>query len=947
MALLSVLVALALPWSTLAAGAADCNSSKTSMATACPGIFTETETELDAGMIALICDNTTCNEAVIAANRSCSGQQEANNSSNSSMNSSAASFSQMLNICTPCVRSFWALQFTCNFSNNDMPTYEDLCVVDSECHKALKITETNCKNTPMGEQLDLETELNKISQMCDSGKCAFSVQAVGAHERCNAGQGTKLEAACTTACNPLFCTFVEDCKGQVDDLPAFMNRSTPVTPLTVMRPAEAILGDLVASLANKSSVSASTSTGEVQVSKLEVVPGLSAAVIQVNKTEGLASQLVDVRLYEVLGDERQELKPTGLETPIQITVLANWSSSPGAYCAFWDEAAEQWSAEGLTESESVSGALVCTTTHLTIFAALRWDFLYKLVEQLKCTNVRMLALHSESDGSWTYRPGGLLLWFALIASSGFVIYSNQVDVAMKKSGLWDDGCFITQVPKGKRTPMGCLNVAGGAATFVPQQLSLGLELRTTEAGMHAFLSRSSGLTVRTINRHYWNRDGFVQGDLAVETSMPLAHMFEEFMGHLAPWFLELYGETLGFSGRFRLLFHAVHPILQVRRFDLEASAVKRSMLLVDEILGGLVISALFFSASASALSVSSSALCEQTQYDATRFVLIGLVSSSFVRLPLALAAYMTLRFFVHEDLWGDDAQKNRQLRRWQLTDCATWAVGSTYRLLCVFFLVAFLNDLHGLDEWKWVLSFVCVLLRSILLLPAAHALLLTLAVELVRRADPQFVAAGHPQLGFSHKPSPDIHPKVLDLATRSMTVDDLLHFYNKLGTEVMPHFDPRTSTTHDVVRQAIIPLSGAEHAGDAGSAYATVVANGQPRLPQKLVTHNWSNIFSHLIAAVLADCMNSQTFENSLAMLLEPQGLEALRKRLAHKLHHSYWICIFSVNQHTGICATPPEADLRFARDAHSALYLPPGEALDRRSVRDEQVRRHDGLSDK
>ncbi|CAE8618650.1 unnamed protein product [Polarella glacialis] len=772
--------------------------------------------------------------------------------------------------------------------------------------------------------------------------------------------------------------------------------STPVTPLTVMRQAEAMLGDLVASLENKSSVSTSTPTGEVQLSKLELAPGQSAAIIEVSNTDvvvsiprsvietrsgstllllvatssldmastaslnaislqasgftkkcGLASQMVDVRLYERLGHELNLLETTGLETPVLITVLANWSSSPGSLCAFWDEAAWQWSVEGLTESASVSGALVCASTHLTIFAALRKEFLDKFVEQLKCTNVRMLALHSGSDGSWTYRPGGLLLWLALIASSGFVIYSNKVDVAMKKTGLWDDGFFITQVPKNKRTPMGCsffrevlrsvpqrcrwCRDSCAAAAVSLERMTLlrkRLELGTTEAGLHAFLSRNSGLTVRTINRHYWNRDGFVQGDLAVEKSMPLAHMFEESTGHLAPWFLELYGETLGFAGRVRLLFQAVHPILQVLRFDLETSAVRRSMLLVDEILGGLVISALFFSASASALSVNSSALCAQMQYDATRFVLIGLVSSSVVRLPLAIAAYMTLRFFVHEDLsaittmpkkvgkqkvgkffWGSEAQKSRQLRRWQLADYLIWAVGSTYRLLCVFFLVAFLNDLHGLDEWKWVLSFVCVLLRSILLLPAAHALLLTLAVELVRRSDPQFVAGGHPQLGFSPEPSLDVHPKVLDLATRSMTVDDLLQFYGKLGTEVMPHFDPRKSTTHDVVRQAIIPLSGAGVAGGVGSAYATVVANGQPRLPQKLVTHNWSNIFSHLIAAVLADCMNCQTFEKSLAMLLEPKGLEELRKRLANKLHNRYWICIFSVNQHAGICATPPEAD--------------------------------------
>ncbi|CAE8594683.1 unnamed protein product [Polarella glacialis] len=212
-ALLSVLVALALPWtSAQPAGAADCKIQMTSIATACPGMFTQPALQV-AGLIALVCDDTTCNEAVVAVNSSCSGQQE------------AASFSQMLGFCNPCMRSFLAVSSTCNTSNNG-PTYEGVCVVDTECYKALKVTETNCQNTaPMGE-FDLKKEVNQMWQMCDSGKCAFSVQAVGADERCIAGQGPKLEAACTTACNPLFCTFVEDCNGQVDDLPAFMNRSS-------------------------------------------------------------------------------------------------------------------------------------------------------------------------------------------------------------------------------------------------------------------------------------------------------------------------------------------------------------------------------------------------------------------------------------------------------------------------------------------------------------------------------------------------------------------------------------------------------------------------------------------------------------------------------------------------------------------------------------------------
>ena len=46
-----------------------------------------------------------------------------------------------------------------------------------------------------------------------------------------------------------------------------------------------------------------------------------------------------------------------------------------------------------------------------------------------------------------------------------------------------------------------------------------------------------------------------------------------------------------------------------------------------------------------------------------------------------------------------------------------------------------------------------------------------------------------------------------ELAGRGIRVRQLLDFYARLGEDVMTHFDPAKSTTHDVVRQAIIPLS--------------------------------------------------------------------------------------------------------------------------------------------
>ncbi|CAL1128062.1 unnamed protein product [Cladocopium goreaui] len=95
-----------------------------------------------------------------------------------------------------------------------------------------------------------------------------------------------------------------------------------------------------------------------------------------------------------------------------------------------------------------------------------------------------------------------------------------------------------------------------------------------------------------------------------------------------------------------------------------------------------------------------------------------------------------------------------------------------------------------------------------------------------------------------------------------------------------------------------------------GYAYASCVNMGQPQLGQKMVTHSWRNKFSFLLAAIIADALDSQLYD-SVMQLLKDQKFEelceALNRRM--KLDVAYWVCAFSVNQHAGICASPDARD--------------------------------------
>ncbi|CAE7866159.1 hypothetical protein AK812_SmicGene38019 [Symbiodinium microadriaticum] len=77
-----------------------------------------------------------------------------------------------------------------------------------------------------------------------------------------------------------------------------------------------------------------------------------------------------------------------------------------------------------------------------------------------------------------------------------------------------------------------------------------------------------------------------------------------------------------------------------------------------------------------------------------------------------------------------------------------------------------------------------------------------------------------------------------------------------------------------------------------------------------MVTHSWRNKFVNLLAAVLADALEMETYDHMVQLLKERQFgklADALRRK--GKLEVPYWICAFSVNQHAGICATPPPTD--------------------------------------
>jgi len=135
------------------------------------------------------------------------------------------------------------------------------------------------------------------------------------------------------------------------------------------------------------------------------------------------------------------------------------------------------------------------------------------------------------------------------------------------------------------------------------------------------------------------------------------------------------------------------------------------------------------------------------------------------------------------------------------------------------------------------------------------------------------------------------------MAHRGFTLQALVDFLRRLPT-VMPQYDYSQTRTVDVVWHVVIPETR-----ERGCAYADLMSAGQPLLPDKMVSHNWGNLFSHLCAAIFADALGSNDFW-SIVPLLQPDCIGVLEAQLndCGALQRTRWLCIFGVNQHVSIC---------------------------------------------
>ena len=160
--------------------------------------------------------------------------------------------------------------------------------------------------------------------------------------------------------------------------------------------------------------------------------------------------------------------------------------------------------------------------------------------------------------------------------------------------------------------------------------------------------------------------------------------------------------------------------------------------------------------------------------------------------------------------------------------------------------------------------------------------------------------------------------KVEELSMRGMTLRSLLQFYQE-NLRSMPDwkYSPREHKTRDVVRRVIIPLTSSEECAFSVSAFN----KDGPKRAQVMVTHNWGNSFSDLLAAVLSDALQECSFSLPAELLQEDCAfLQDLLAKMGG-LDETYWICAFAVNQHISICHSNPYDRDPFTDQLHPVCH--------------------------
>lgn len=415
----------------------------------------------------------------------------------------------------------------------------------------------------------------------------------------------------------------------------------------------------------------------------------------------LTSEPLAITLYDADGNELSNLT---FEEPLELVLQG--TADPKAVCVFWDEQAGDWSKEGVQRVSSDPSKLVCSTTHLSIFAAI----IEAIEDTFSCSQAAAIfsseGFRSLFSGDWWSRFPAMLNWMSFVLGAVILYLAHRAD---RKHADVLDALETAEAAEGatsdEETQVEAVAAerAKDPAESAPKTSSAAPR-KFTLRWFWRWLARWS--IYQVLFAHVGTDHKLLKRSFS-ETGLTKAHEVAESTATSA---------VRGSSWRKLLLFFTVwNEWLAFALPDLGTTCRQRSAAVFARLIGCWATSALFFNSSARGNTdvdprcTREAFLADPLRY-AVRAALVGVISLVVGSLPIAALLALS---------------RARRNDRWKiLKGSIYWFFIVGYSIFCDLVLCIFLAHVSPLDAEIWALAGLTSFITSLAVFP----ILVTLAV---------------------------------------------------------------------------------------------------------------------------------------------------------------------------------------------------------------------------
>lgn len=478
--------------------------------------------------------------------------------------------------------------------------------------------------------------------------------------------------------------------------------------------------------------------GESAACTMVAAPDLAFLVNESSKDSKpvvLGSTPVQIELKAVTADGNSRLlKVEELEEPIQITLNASGTKPPETgtqmelVCMAWDEDAKSWSDKGLTTqgSPSADGALVCESTHLTIFAAVWREALMAVL----CSNLNvftekamMKLAGKKGEKAWYEHKVGLVYFSLCLFALCSVPLAYRADCKSKYppnlKRLFVNAKPPEEAEEEKGEEQKWSKVATEYATgFVKDNATA-----FGKSILFKVISKSIGICADDLAM----LDAL--GDEATGQADDMAAELEDQQEEIAEnlQFVMHHGILL----RMARVTKFTHPVAANFRASVALPRTVRTLMFACKLWCAMLVAALFFQTSGEAVSVEDPEECAKTAtIPLVRAIVVGCIAAGIAELVGYIEKlYPTTLKYIEG--WSEK-KVARQLLIWRVRYCVFIVVGLCYLLFCMLFVALFLASVTDIDKDTFVVSTLSQLAQQWFIVPLAVTLLISFVFVFVR-----------------------------------------------------------------------------------------------------------------------------------------------------------------------------------------------------------------------